>query len=210
MASSVRHACSALVPRSRIKETIPKPSPKPLKSLVVVVRGVPLALAGGVPGSGVFEPWLQELWKEPLQDQGLDLRIAKGLGSKGYEKVRISVVAPQQLIAPGFNFSYQQPFRYRWTEHFLHSALVDAKVGKNVFRIANHTVQAAGPTMRPATRRQVDLPSEEAGVRAVFWSDPCFSSKWIKCAYAEKFQTFPRSIEMLNAIYKAWHAFQTC
>ena len=28
---------------------------------------------------------------------------------------------------------------------------------------------------------QVDLPAEDQGIRAVFWSDPCFSSKWITC-----------------------------
>ena len=79
---------------------------------------------------------------------------------------------------------------------------------------------------------EVDLPAETEGIRAVFWSDPCFSSKWIHCArgpelrhpfflffllflltlpapqaYADKFQTFPRSIAMLNAIYAvAWQA----
>eukprot|EP00913_Durusdinium_trenchii_P007670 g7206.t1 len=79
-------------------------------------------------------------------------------------------------------------FRYRWTDNFLHSALVDAKVGTNVFSIGGHELQ-------------VELPAENGGIRALFWSDPCFSSKWITCAYAEKFQTFPRSVAMLNNIF---------
>ncbi|CAK9031923.1 Hypothetical protein SCF082_LOCUS19839 [Durusdinium trenchii] len=87
-----------------------------------------------------------------------------------------------------FNFTYQQQFRYRWTDNFLHSALVDAKVGTNVFSIGGHELQ-------------VELPAENGGIRALFWSDPCFSSKWITCAYAEKFQTFPRSVAMLNNIF---------
>eukprot|EP00438_Fugacium_kawagutii_P002884 Skav214392 [mRNA] locus=scaffold2495:13807:18878:+ [translate_table: standard] len=53
-----------------------------------------------------------------------------------------------------------------------------------------------------ALEAAVDLPAENQGIRAVFWSDPCISSKWINCAYAEKFQTFPRSVAMLNAVYK--------
>ena len=121
---------------------------KAYKHMHSCVRGVPLALAGGVPGSGAFEPWLQELWRQPHQADGLDLRVAKGLGSKGYGKLRISVVAPQRLEAVDFNFSYQEPFRYRWREHFLHSKLVDAEVGKNLFQIAGHTVQAPGKALQ--------------------------------------------------------------
>lgn len=154
-----------------------------------VLFGAAVSLVASTqPGTGFFEPWLQELWKQP-RAQALDLRIAKGLGSKGYGKVRISVVAPQLMEVSDFNFTYKQQFRYRWTENFLHSALVDAKPGKNMFTIAGQPVQ-------------VDLPAENQGIRAVFWSDPCFSSKWITCAYAEKFQTFPRSVAMLNAVYK--------
>ena len=154
-----------------------------------VLFGAAVSLVASTqPGTGVFEPWLQELWKQP-RAQALDLRIAKGLGSKGYGKVRISVVAPQLMDISDFNFTYKQQFRYRWTENFLHSALVDAKPGKNMFTIAGQPVQ-------------VDLPAENQGIRAVLWSDPCFSSKWITCAYAEKFQTFPRSVAMLNAVYK--------
>ena len=33
---------------------------------------------------------------------------------------------------------------------------------------------------------QVDLAAENQGIRAVFWSDPCFSSKWITCVPREK------------------------
>ena len=33
-------------------------------------------------------------------------------------------------------------FRYRWTENFLHSTLLDAKVGKNIFSIGGQKVEA--------------------------------------------------------------------
>ncbi|CAK9032706.1 unnamed protein product [Durusdinium trenchii] len=59
------------------------------------------------PGTGVFEPWLHDLWAQPTA-QALDVRVAKGLGSKGYQKVWISVVAPQQMEVKDFNFTYQQ------------------------------------------------------------------------------------------------------
>ncbi|CAJ1385044.1 unnamed protein product [Effrenium voratum] len=147
---------------------------------------LPLALAVE-PGTGDFEPWLRQLWEKP-RTQALDLRVAKGLGAKGYEKARVSVVAPKLLSFPDFNFTYRKQFRYRWTDNYLHSSLIDLQPGKNTLTIAGQSIQ-------------VDLPAETEGIRAVFWSDPCFSSKWIHCAYADKFQTFPRSIAMLNAIY---------
>lgn len=122
-------------------------------------------------------------------DEALDLRVAKGLGPKGYNKVRISVVAPSLEEFPDFNFSYRQQFRYRWTDNYLHSSLVDLEPGANKLNIGGQEVV-------------VDLPAEDAGIRAMFWSDPCFSSKWIHCAYASRFHTFDRSVSMLNAVYQ--------
>lgn len=150
-----------------------------------------LALArAGRPGSGAFEPWLLEHWKRGAPSQGgLDIRIAKGLGAKGYGKVRVSLVSEGPVETPDFNFSYRQWFRYRWKEHFLQSTLLDLQPGANELTIGGQKVM-------------VDLPSEDAGVRGVVWSDPCFSSKWIKCAYSERFQTFNHSHQMLNAVFK--------
>lgn len=88
-----------------------------------------------------------------------------------------------------FNFTYQQQFRYRWTENFLHSALIDLAPGANTITIGGQQVV-------------VDLPQEDSGIRGIIWSDPCFSSKWIWCAYARRFQTFNRSISMLNAAFQ--------
>eukprot|EP00440_Ansanella_granifera_P028054 gb/GFBE01030478.1/.p1 GENE.gb/GFBE01030478.1/~~gb/GFBE01030478.1/.p1 ORF type:complete len:465 (+),score=107.55 gb/GFBE01030478.1/:1-1395(+) len=146
---------------------------------------------GGNPraGTGVFEPWLQELLDAPgPANAAPELRVAKGLGTKGYNKVRISVVAPQLLDVTDFNFTYKQQFRHRWTDNFLHSALVDLVPGPNTLSIGGQSVT-------------VDLPAEGAGIRGVFWSDPCFSSKWVSCAYADRFQTFEHSIAMLNAAF---------
>ena len=56
---------------------------------------------------------------------GLELRIAKGLGSKGYEKVRVSVIAGQEeAAAMDFPFAYREAFKYRWTKNYLLSSLM--------------------------------------------------------------------------------------
>lgn len=147
-------------------------------------------------GTGKFEPWLHELWAsegyphDPApQDAPLELRVSKGLGPKGYNKVRVSLISHQLEDFADFKFSYKQQFKHRWTENFLHSILMDLNPGANKLSIGGRDVV-------------IDLPAENEGIRGVFWSDPCFSSKWIHCAYAERFQVYNRSIDMLNVVYK--------
>lgn len=154
---------------------------------------LPGALSGS-PGTGHFEPWLEELWAAEGHPRSLraglplELRIAKGLGQKGYNKVRVSLISDKLEEFTDFNFTYRSQFKYRWTENFLHSSLLELQPGPNQLSIGGETVV-------------IDLPADDAGIRGVFWSDPCFSSKWITCAYADRFQTFNRSIGMLNAVY---------
>jgi len=44
------------------------------------------------------------------------------------------------------------------------------------------------------------LPEENAGTRGVIIADPCFQSQWIVCVYAQKFQMYNHTLELLNAI----------
>eukprot|EP00931_Biecheleriopsis_adriatica_P049295 TRINITY_DN28511_c0_g1_i2.p1 TRINITY_DN28511_c0_g1~~TRINITY_DN28511_c0_g1_i2.p1 ORF type:complete len:493 (-),score=74.20 TRINITY_DN28511_c0_g1_i2:72-1484(-) len=142
--------------------------------------------------TGAFEPWLQELWAKqghPFDKDAIpELRVTKGLGTKGYNKVRISVIANRLLDAFDFNFTYRHQFRHRWTESFLHSKLVELSPGVNTLSVAGQKVV-------------IDLPPEDSGIRGVFISDPCFSSKWIACTYKDIFQTFPRSVALLNGAF---------
>ena len=55
----------------------------------------------------------------------LELRVAKALGSKGYGKARVSLVANSTQDAADFHFDYRQPFQYRWTQHALLSSVVE-------------------------------------------------------------------------------------
>eukprot|EP00420_Gonyaulax_spinifera_P006514 CAMPEP_0197922694 /NCGR_PEP_ID=MMETSP1439-20131203/92721_1 /TAXON_ID=66791 /ORGANISM="Gonyaulax spinifera, Strain CCMP409" /LENGTH=463 /DNA_ID=CAMNT_0043545011 /DNA_START=56 /DNA_END=1447 /DNA_ORIENTATION=- len=142
-------------------------------------------------GTGFFEPWLEqklEAIRRSPSSSSLGLRVTRGLGSKGYGKVRISVVAPKLKDFQDFNFTYRRQFQYRWTENFLHSSLLDVTPG-------SHRVSIGGQQVT------IDLPAEDVGIRGVLISDPCISSKWIHCAYADKFQTPARTPKMLNAAF---------
>ena len=55
-----------------------------------------------------------------------DIRVSKGLGKRGYESVRVSVISAINSTQPSSSiFSYQQPFQYRWKQFYLSS-------GKNI------------------------------------------------------------------------------
>ena len=70
---------------------------------------------------GTFEPWVRT-HKSPEsarahvaeQSSTLDFRVAKALGSKGYNKLRLSVVGNKSSALDAENFDYAESFQYRW------------------------------------------------------------------------------------------------
>ncbi|CAK9032194.1 Desumoylating isopeptidase 1 [Durusdinium trenchii] len=123
------------------------------------------------------------------QNRSLELRVAKALGSKGYDKVRVSMIAQSHEDAADFPFEYREAFQYRWTENVLLSSVLTLTPGPNTLTIDGQEVV-------------IDLPAEDRGIRGVFWADPCFSSRYVNCAFGQTFQTLERSTRMLNAAFE--------
>ena len=119
------------------------------------------------------------------QDTAVDFRISKSLGSKGYNKIRISVISNGTMESD--YFSYSNPFKFRWEQYYLNTGEVDVKVGKNSFAIAGEIID-------------VYIPHENEAVRGVLIADPCFTSEWIVCMYQNQFEMYNHTIELLNAI----------
>ena len=76
------------------------------------------------PALGHFEDELRLLAAAPPADAApLDLRVAKAVGSKGYGKVRVSVIS-QGAAAAAIDLrslsaqAYNETFRYRWVGSF--------------------------------------------------------------------------------------------
>ena len=46
---------------------------------------------------------------------GLDLRVTRGLGPKGYGKLRISAITHGPRNFSDFQFEYSEQFKFRWT-----------------------------------------------------------------------------------------------
>jgi hypothetical protein len=116
----------------------------------------------------------------------IDIRVSKALGSRGYDKVRISVISNRTVDSD--LFSYKSQFQYRWTDKYLSTGIVSVTPGVSTnFKIGDQEVN-------------IMLPAQGAGTRGVILADPCFSSQWIMCVYSQEFQMFNHSLELLNAI----------
>eukprot|EP00286_Rhodomonas_abbreviata_P023963 CAMPEP_0181299982 /NCGR_PEP_ID=MMETSP1101-20121128/6641_1 /TAXON_ID=46948 /ORGANISM="Rhodomonas abbreviata, Strain Caron Lab Isolate" /LENGTH=530 /DNA_ID=CAMNT_0023405177 /DNA_START=41 /DNA_END=1633 /DNA_ORIENTATION=+ len=116
----------------------------------------------------------------------LDIRVSKAYGSRGYDKIRISVISGAPIESE--HFSYSEQFQHRWEQYYLNSGIVSVTPGETTsFTIAGETID-------------VSMPMQGAGVRGVMIADPCFTSEFITCVYGKKFDMFDHSIELLNAI----------
>eukprot|EP00928_Gymnodinium_smaydae_P031844 TRINITY_DN23243_c0_g1_i2.p1 TRINITY_DN23243_c0_g1~~TRINITY_DN23243_c0_g1_i2.p1 ORF type:complete len:310 (-),score=48.76 TRINITY_DN23243_c0_g1_i2:442-1305(-) len=118
----------------------------------------------------------------------LDLRVTKGFGTKAYDQIRVSVIS--STVEPpvqGF-FDYSAPFRYRWTQNNLHTAMKTASPGA----ATTFELGLGSPV-------NVRLPRQGEGVAGVLIADPCTDSRWLNCAFREKFQTQIRTPALLSA-----------
>ena len=121
-----------------------------------------------------------------------DFRVTPVLGANGYEYVRVSLISnasntTQPATNPPSLFTYEQQFRYRWTDKMLRSGLVKVTPGQpSSFEI-------------DGTSFEVLLPEEGTGVRGVIIADPCFDGSFVGCTYGDKLQTFDRITGFINA-----------
>ncbi len=100
--------------------------------------------------------------------QTLDYRVSKVVGSKGYDKLRLSVVSNETIDSP--YLTYSQQFQYRWTDKFLSSGVITVPSGERT------TISIAG------TDIELYNPPLQSGVRGVIIGDPvsvCGRKDWI-------------------------------
>jgi len=57
-----------------------------------------------------------------------DIRVAKAYGSRGYDKVRVSVISNSSIASEYFDYSEQ--FKYRWTGNVLNTGIVTINPGQ--------------------------------------------------------------------------------
>jgi len=140
-----------------------------------------------------------------LAGTGLNLRVTRGMGPKGYNKVRLSVITHGPRNFSDFHFTYSSPFKYRWTkwadeerraqqpyvpERWLHSSLIEVPDGGS--RLVH--IDGQQVTLR--------LPKSGGGTRGIFISDPCFHAdqtpSWVGCAYSSSWDSLGKLRTLMN------------
>lgn len=128
-------------------------------------------------------------YKSSSSTSPLDIRVSKALGSKGYDKIRLSVISNTNETKPSSDlFTYQNYFQYRWTDKYLSSGIVTVIPGQdNKFNIEGQEII-------------INIPKQGDGVRGLIFADPCYTSEFIICSYENTFDMFNRLTTLLNAI----------
>jgi hypothetical protein len=126
-------------------------------------------------------------------EDGLDVKVARGLGAHGYDAVRITVIGGVNGTVDPTAFSYNAPFKYRWTDRLLHTTLINATPGQ----MNSYTIGKAS-LVGPPTKVAFHLPSEGAAVRGVFFGDPCTEPGFVGCIHFNA--TTPGATNMYVAV----------
>ena len=99
-----------------------------------------------------------------------DIRVAKGLGSHGYNSLRISIINDDSAAADKSSW-YNEPFRHRWTAN-----KITSKLFTNITAGTNTIALPDGSSIR------VTLPRKGNGIRALLFGDACSpKSSWGGC-----------------------------
>lgn len=124
----------------------------------------------------------------------VQLRVAKGLGTRHYNTLRVSVITAAK-DKPPVAFDYSSPFAHRWKQFAVHSSILSVVPGT--------------PTplnLGGGSNATLLLPKQGDGVAGVLIADPCvrFASvtSLVECNYAEKFKTRERTPKLLNAFIR--------
>eukprot|EP00327_Prymnesium_parvum_P011018 CAMPEP_0184383876 /NCGR_PEP_ID=MMETSP0007-20130409/7479_1 /TAXON_ID=97485 /ORGANISM="Prymnesium parvum, Strain Texoma1" /LENGTH=483 /DNA_ID=CAMNT_0026730539 /DNA_START=53 /DNA_END=1504 /DNA_ORIENTATION=+ len=119
----------------------------------------------------------------------VQLRVAKGFGTKPYSTLRVSVV--EDAGSPPLNssqFDYSAMFRYKWRANRLHSSVVSVPPG-----------EPSPITLAPGITAQLNLPAQGSGVAGVLLADPCVHGSAVTCLFERRYQTTSRTPALLNA-----------
>jgi len=124
---------------------------------------------------------------------GISIRVAKGLGTRGYDTMRLSLIrydaeqrssesqwAKHNVLSSAVSdlkWSYSQKFQYRWTFAHLSSSLVNVTPGvAQNFRLDGNVIK-------------VKIPKRTDGSIGILIGDPCIKSPWSdSCSAGENYR----------------------
>jgi len=153
--------------------------------------------------------------------EDVSLRVTKGLGSRGYEAVRVSavcrlpghsseaeercapegVVQMQGLAEPEGrgsrvvaldSFEHCGRFQQRWSKFHLSSSVLSVEPGEEHRLFFNHS---AGPLAV-----DISIPKRGSGVHGVVIGDPCISSRYLPGLCNSQWDVLKRLTELLDLV----------
>ena len=90
-------------------------------------------------------------------DNGLDIKVSKAMGGRGYDKLRVSVISNHSIVSD--IFSYSEPFKYRWNSNsligdlYLNTGIISVDAGKkSTLTIEGQSVDFFIPVENDGTR----------------------------------------------------------
>lgn len=163
--------------------------------IALLLLGVCVLLSGC--GGGVSAPTNTTTTSTTTLLPITSIRVAKALGSRGYDKVRVSLIREASSTGDGgsltaegqVQWSYESQFKYRWTKYHLSSAVVSVVPGQNT------TLSLGG-----GREVQVRIPAEGRGSVGVLIGDPCINYDPHYCVYGKVFETKTTLQKTLNAL----------
>lgn len=151
--------------------------------------------------------------------EDLSLRVTKGIGSRGYDAVRVSAVCrvpasrevdegcppagdAKLLGLPRDNgvrgqvaldsFDHCDRFQHRWSHFHMSSRVLSLEPGASQRLFFNHS---AGPLSL-----EVSLPEPDSGVHGIVIGDPCISSRYLPGLCNSKWDVLKRLTKILDLV----------
>mmetsp|Transcript_36209 Transcript_36209/g.96192 ORF Transcript_36209/g.96192 Transcript_36209/m.96192 type:complete len:443 (-) Transcript_36209:107-1435(-) len=146
--------------------------------------------------SAVILPVVCSVPDTSSQPHGMSFRVTKALGTRGYDKVRVSLVRYAETLddereaspsdAAPVEWNYSSRFQHRWTQYSVSSSIVNVAPGREEsFSLDGHRIQ-------------VKIPEENQGSIGVLMGDPCIRADPQWCKYADVFQVKTTMQGVLN------------
>ena len=124
----------------------------------------------------------------------VQLRVAKGFGTKPYGTLRVSAITAAGEPAPFDGATYSEAFKYKWKHNALHSSVLSTPTGSKF----SFPLQLHGNV----SSTSLFVPKQGAGVAGVLIADPCVSGSKVGCAFEKRFKTTDRTMELVDSFAK--------
>mmetsp|Transcript_114546 Transcript_114546/g.220644 ORF Transcript_114546/g.220644 Transcript_114546/m.220644 type:complete len:446 (-) Transcript_114546:35-1372(-) len=116
----------------------------------------------------------------------VDIRVAKGLWTRGYRTVRLSAITQGVTLSPAL--AYHAPFAHRWTSRTLNTQTMNVSDDGLIVNIQGQRIN-------------VTLPAEGSSVTGLFVADPCFSSLGgLNCPNGDRMQIREHLTQIINQL----------